>query len=105
VGDVLAVAKQVVREHVAGKAKVAPVDPAPLAVPEALADVDIGHRSVAIDTILVDVVRRGVALPLAEGLAVEADGFARCKNTVDMDIGMKNFMQNGPRVPAAFLHE
>ena len=23
----------------------------------------------------------------------------------DMDIGMKNFMQNGPRVPAEFLHE
>ena len=25
--------------------------------------------------------------------------------TVDLDIGMKNFIQNGPRVPALFLHE
>mgnify|MGYP000483116272 CR=1 FL=1 len=31
--------------------------------------------------------------------------FARCHRTVDYDIGMKNFIQNGPRVPAAFLHE
>jgi enoyl-CoA hydratase/3-hydroxyacyl-CoA dehydrogenase len=66
---------------------------------------DLGHRSLAIDGILVDVLRRGLALPLAEGLKIEAQGFARCKRTVDMDIGMKNFMQNGPRVPAAFLHE
>jgi len=36
---------------------------------------------------------------------VEADGFARCKRTVDYDIGMKNFIQNGPRVPAVFMHE
>jgi enoyl-CoA hydratase/3-hydroxyacyl-CoA dehydrogenase len=49
--------------------------------------------------------RRGLARPLAEGLTIEADGFARCKATVDMDIGIKNFIQNGPRVPAAFLHE
>ncbi len=42
---------------------------------------------------------------LAEGLVIEAQSFARCKSTVDMDIGMKNFVQNGPRVPAVFLHE
>jgi enoyl-CoA hydratase/3-hydroxyacyl-CoA dehydrogenase len=42
---------------------------------------------------------------LEEGLAIEADGFARCKATVDMNIGMTNFIQNGPRVPAAFLNE
>jgi Flp pilus assembly protein protease CpaA len=46
-----------------------------------------------------------LARPLAEGLGVEAAGFGRCKTTVDMDIGMKNFVQNGPKVPALFLHE
>jgi enoyl-CoA hydratase/3-hydroxyacyl-CoA dehydrogenase len=81
------------------------VDPAPLDVPTKLPPVDLAHRSLAIDEIIVDVLRRGLALPLPEGLKVEAQGFARCKDTVDMDIGMKNFMQNGPRVPAAFLHE
>ena len=52
-----------------------------------------------------DVVRQGLSKPLSEGLAIEADGFARCKETVDLDIGMKNFIQNGPRVPAEFMHE
>ena len=66
---------------------------------------ELGHRSLAIDAIVVDVMREGLKLPLREGLQVEARGFGRCKETVDMDIGMKNFIQNGPRVPAAFLHE
>jgi enoyl-CoA hydratase/3-hydroxyacyl-CoA dehydrogenase len=77
----------------------------PLPVPDDLPVIDIGHHSLAIDAILVDVFRRGLAKPLAEGLAIEADGFAACKETVDMNIGLTNFIQNGPRTPAAFLHE
>ena len=102
--DPLAEAKALLRRAFAGEVKLAPVDPSPMKV-DALPKVDIGHRSLAIDAILVDVVRRGLERPLAEGLVIEAQGFARCKSTVDMDIGMKNFVQNGPRVPAAFLHE
>ena len=103
--DFVAAAKDLVRQHLDGRAKLAPVDPAPLGVPERLPPVDLGHRSLAIDEIVVDVMREGLELPLGEGLRVEARGFGRCKATVDMDIGMKNFIQNGPRVPAAFLHE
>lgn len=103
--DPVAAAKALVREHLAGTVRLAPVDPAPVPVPERLPPVDLGHRSLAIDEILVDVVVKGLALPLREGLAVESRGFGRCKRTVDMDIGMKNFIQNGPRVPAVFLHE
>lgn len=110
--DVLASAKALLRQAIVGEVKLAPVNPAPMPSPmptsdanAALPRVDLGHRSLAIDAILVDVLRRSLALPLAEGLAIEADGFGRCKATVDMDIGMKNFVQNGPRVPAAFLHE
>ncbi|MCA9537624.1 MAG: 3-hydroxyacyl-CoA dehydrogenase/enoyl-CoA hydratase family protein [Myxococcales bacterium] len=103
--DVIAAAKALIAAHLAGEAKVAPVDKAPIDVPEPLPACDIGHRSLAIDAILVDIVRRGLRRPLAEGLAIEAQGFGRCTKTVDMDIGMKNFIQNGPRVPAAFLHE
>lgn len=103
--DPLAAAKALVKKHLAGEVKLAAVDAAPMSVPAKLPAASIGHRSLAIDSILVDVVRRGLAKPLSEGLAIEADGFARCKATVDMDIGMKNFVQNGPRVPAAFLHE
>lgn len=103
--DPVAEAKALLRRAIAGEVKLGPIDPAPMAKIEALPKVDIGHRSLAIDAILVDVVRRGLERPLAEGLVIEAQGFARCKSTVDMDIGMKNFVQNGPRVPAAFLHE
>ncbi len=103
--DVLGEAKALLRRAIAGEVKLAPIDPAPMPKVDALPNVDIGHRSLAIDAIVVDVVRRGLERPLAEGLLIEAQGFARCKSTVDMDIGMKNFVQNGPRVPAAFLHE
>ncbi len=103
--DPLAEAKALVKKAIAGEVKVSPVDPKPLAKIEALPKTDIGHRSLAIDAILVDVLRRGLEKPLSEGLVIEAQGFSRCKATVDMDIGMKNFVQNGPRVPAAFLHE
>ena len=104
VADPIEGAKALIAEHWAGTVKLAPVDPAPL--PDfSLDSVDIGHRSRAIDAILTDVMRTGLSKPLSEGLRVEADGFARCKETVDLDIGMKNFMQNGPRVPAEFLHE
>ena len=101
----MAAARQLIADHVSGKTKLAPVNPEPIPVPGELPAVDIGHRSRAIDAILVDVVRRGLAESLHDGLAIEADGFARCKDTVDMDIGMKNFIANGPRVPAAFLNE
>jgi enoyl-CoA hydratase/3-hydroxyacyl-CoA dehydrogenase len=67
--------------------------------------VDIGHRSLAIDAVLVDVLRKGLTRPLPAGLEVEAEGFAICKDQVDYSIGMTNFIQNGPRVPAEFLHE
>jgi enoyl-CoA hydratase/3-hydroxyacyl-CoA dehydrogenase len=103
--DVVAAAKETIRRHLDGQVELAPVNPAALEVPAQVPAVDIGHRSLTIDSILVDVLRDGLSKPLAEGLSVEADGFARCRQTVDYDIGMKNFIQNGPRVPAAFLHE
>ncbi len=103
--DPVAAAKRLLRSVIAGDRKIGPVDPKPMEVPQQFGAVDLGHRSLAIDEIIVDVIRRGVQMPLPQGLKVEAEGFARCKGTVDMDIGMKNFMQNGPRVPAAFLHE
>lgn len=103
--DVVAAAKELVRRHLAHEVTLAPLDPAPIPVPDRLPAVDLGHHSLAIDEIVVDVMREGLRLPLPEGLRVEARGFGRCKATVDMDIGMKNFIQNGPRVPAAFLHE
>ena len=104
-GDVVEAAKALIAQHVAGTVTLKPVDPAPMEVPKALPKIELGHHSRKTDSILVDVVRRGLTKPLEEGLAIEAEGFAACTQTIDMDIGMKNFMQNGPRVPAVFMHE
>jgi enoyl-CoA hydratase/3-hydroxyacyl-CoA dehydrogenase len=103
--DIVAAAKDLVRQHLAGKVKLAPVNPEPVPVPDKFPAVDLGHHSLAIDRILVEVLHEGLAQPLDGGLTAEARGFARCQQTVDYDIGMKNFIQNGPRVPADFLHE
>jgi enoyl-CoA hydratase / 3-hydroxyacyl-CoA dehydrogenase len=105
VADPEAEAKALIDKQLAGDARLGPVDPKPMSVPKELPPVDIGHRSLAIDAILVDVMKRGLALPLEAGLRIEAEAFGACHATVDMDIGMKNFVQNGPRVPALFLHE
>ncbi len=104
-GDLVAAACAAIRAHLAGEVQIGPVNPAPLDLPVELPTVDIGHRSRAIDAILMDVIRDGLGQPLDAGLALEAKGFGRCTATVDLDIGLKNFIQNGPRVPAAFLHE
>jgi enoyl-CoA hydratase/3-hydroxyacyl-CoA dehydrogenase len=103
--DVVATARELIAAHLAGEVTLAPVSPAPMRVSDRVPDVDIGHRSLAIDAILVDVIQGGLRQDLAAGLAREAEGFGRCIHTVDMDIGLKNFVQNGARVPAAFLHE
>ena len=103
--DPVAAARELIARHLAGKAVLAPVDPAPMQLPRELPTVELEHHSLAIDAILVDILREGLVRPLADGLIVEAEGFARCKRTVDYDIGMKNFIQNGPRVPAVFMHE
>jgi len=103
--DPMAAAKDLIRRHLADGGAIVPLDPAPLDVPARLPAVDIVHRSLSIDRILSDVVLEGLGLNLEDGLEIEASGFARCKQTVDYDIGMTNFIQNGPRVPAVFLHE
>jgi len=105
VDDPIQAAKELIREYLAGKVKLAAVDPAPVAVPDPIPDIDLGHRSLKIDALLVDAVKQGLQLPLDEGLLVEVKAFADSKETVDADIGIKNFTQNGPRVPAAFIHE
>ena len=103
--DPVAAAKALLRQHLAGALSLSSVDPAAMELPATLPPAAIGKASITIDSILVDVLRRGLVLPLDQGLALEAEGVARCTQTIDFDIGMKNFIQNGPRVPAEFLHE
>jgi enoyl-CoA hydratase / 3-hydroxyacyl-CoA dehydrogenase len=103
--DPVRAAKDLIREHVAGRVKLATVNPAPITLPDPIPAVDIGHRSLLVDKVLVNAVKQGLRLSLDEGLKVEAKAFADIKESVDADIGIKNFTQNGPRTPAAFMHE
>jgi enoyl-CoA hydratase/carnithine racemase len=103
--DYQGAAKELIRKHLAGEVKLAPVDPAPLKLPAELPKTDIGRHSLVIDKIAVGAMRDGLVKPLEEGLKVEAAAFADCKRTIDYDVGMKNFIMFGPRVPAEFLHE
>jgi hypothetical protein len=43
-------------------------------------------------------------MPLAEGIAFEAKCFGEVCGTEDMKIGTQNFIQNGPKSKAAFVH-
>ncbi len=103
--DTIAAAKQLIGRHLEGDVTLAPVDEGPFAMPDTLPGLYIGRRSRRIDAILMNVLRTGLPRPLAEGLAVEMTAVGECTQVVDFDIGMKNFIQNGPRVPAVFLHE
>jgi len=103
--DSVVAAKGVLRAHLDGSAPITRLDTGPLAAPAKLAAVDIGHRSLTIDRILTDTLFAGLKTDLDSGLEIEAQAFARCKETVDYGIGMTNFIQNGPRVPAVFMHE
>ena len=38
------------------------------------------------------------------GLDFEARQFGECMKTDDMKIGLKNFLENGPKVKAEFVH-
>lgn len=73
-------------------------------VPASLPDVDIGHRSTAIDAILQRAILEGAKLPLREAIAFEAKCFGEVCTTEDMRIGVDNFVQNGPRSKAEFVH-
>ncbi|MBI5222703.1 MAG: enoyl-CoA hydratase/isomerase family protein [Candidatus Magasanikbacteria bacterium] len=103
--DPVARAKGILLTHLADKIpSIRPVNPDQMEVPDETPAMDIGHHSLVIDAILVDVVRTGLALPLVEGLQLEADGFGRCLKTQDTRIGLSNFMANGPKVPAVFVN-
>ena len=96
---------QLVRQHLAGEIQLKAVSEAAMDLPESLPKVEIAHRSLVIDEILQQAFVEGLSMNLEQGLALEAKLVGVAVETVDCDIGMKNFMQNGPRVPALFMHE
>jgi enoyl-CoA hydratase / 3-hydroxyacyl-CoA dehydrogenase len=73
-------------------------------VPDALPDVDLGHLSTRVDAILCKAILEGARMTLRDGIAFEAKCFGEVSGTEDMRIGVANFLKNGPRAKAEFVH-
>lgn len=103
-GDLVMAAVELARGIARGDVQIARPHPGPLSTPAQLPPQEIGHLSQAIDALMCRAILEGCRLPLAEGLRVESELFAACCATEDMGIGIRNFMQNGPRASAPFVH-
>ncbi len=105
-GDLLDEAVRYARALADGTEKAAPIRKAPLEnVPAALPAVEIGHLSRKIDAILCDAILGGARKTLSEGLALEARKFGECFTTEDNRIGLRNFLEKGPKSKAPFIHK
>ncbi len=104
-GDLLARAIELARDLGKGMVPRRDVrrDPLPY-VPDALPELDIGHLSRKVDEILCKAILQGAGMRLEDGIAFEAKCFGEVCGTEDMKIGVKNFIENGPRAKAAFVH-
>lgn len=103
-GDLVAAAVALARAAARGEVQLHHVNPAPIATPDSLPPVELGHLSRAIDALMCRAIVEGCRKPLAEGLTFESQMFAACCATEDMWIGIRNFTQNGPRSKAEFVH-
>lgn len=104
-GDLLARAVALAKDMAAGKAPRSRMATAPLPnVPAALPAIELGHLSRKVDEILCRAILGGARLPLAEALAFEAKCFGEVCGTEDMRIGVDNFLKNGPKAKAPFVH-
>jgi enoyl-CoA hydratase/3-hydroxyacyl-CoA dehydrogenase len=104
-GDLIEAAVHWVKNILSGKVRIPPIKKDPIPVPPELPEVDIGHFSRKIDALLQKAVLEGAKMTLGEGLTFESRVFGECLLTEDMKIGMENFMKNGPRANAVFVHK
>ena len=103
-GDIVQAAIELVKKILSGEVQIPSIRKDPIPVPTKLPEVDIGHLSRKIDSLIQKAVLGGAKTTLEEGLKLEAKTFGECLLTQDMRIGMDNFMKNGPRVNANFVH-
>lgn len=104
-GDVVARAVELARGLADGTVDAPAFESGPLSdAPAALPELDIGHRSRAVDAILCRVILDGAKHALVDGIALEAKAFGEVCATRDMRIGVENFLKNGPRAKAEFAH-
>jgi enoyl-CoA hydratase/3-hydroxyacyl-CoA dehydrogenase len=104
-GDLIEAAMDWVKKINAGKVRVPSIPKGPIPIPSKLPEVDIGHLSRKTDALLQKATLEGAKMTLEEGLKLEAKTFGECLLTKDMRIGTENFLKNGPKVNANFVHE
>jgi len=102
--DLTEAAVNYARDAARGKIELQQLPRGPIDVEDDLTDVDIGHLSRAVDGVLQKAILEGAKLPLEEGLRFEARCFGEVCGLEDMHIGLDNFIQNGPRSKARFVH-
>ena len=104
-GDLVGRAVQLAKDMAAGKAARSRMDEGPMRdVPASLPAVEIGHLSKKVDQILQKAILGGAKLPLKDAIPFEAKCFGEVCGTEDMRIGVDNFLKNGPRAKAPFVH-
>ena len=94
-----------VKNILSGKVRGAPIRKDPIPIPSKLPEVEIGHLSRKIDSLLQKAILEGAKMSLDEGLKLEAKISGECFLTEDMHIGLNNFVKNGPKVKANFVHK
>lgn len=104
-GDLIEAGLQWVEKILSGRVNVPSIPKGPIPIPSDLPEVDIGHLSRKIDSLLQKATLEGAKMTLEDGLKREAKIFGECFYTQDRQIGINNFIQNGPRVNAAFVHD
>jgi enoyl-CoA hydratase/3-hydroxyacyl-CoA dehydrogenase len=104
-GDLIEAAMTWVNNILSGKVRVPSIKKDPIPIPSKLPEVDIGHLSRKIDSLLQKAILEGAKMTLDEGLKLEAKISGECFLTEDMHIGLDNFVKNGPRVKANFVHK
>ena len=104
-GDIIEAGINWVKNILSGKVKVPSIPKGPIPVPSKLPEVDIGHLSRKIDSLLQKAILEGAKMTLSDGLKLEAKIFGECFATEDRKIGIDNFMKHGAKVNANFVHK
>ena len=97
-------AVEVVAGAASGSGPLPAIPNGPVPVPDDLPEVDIGHLSRAVDALIQRAVREGAATDLASGLELEIRLFGQGCGLEDRKIGVRNFIEHGPRTQADFVH-
>lgn len=104
-GDLVGRAVELCRDMADGKAERSRMAEGPMQdVPDSLPPVELGHLSKKVDEILQKAILGAARLPLAEAVPFEAKCFGEVCGTEDMRIGVTNFLTNGPKSKAEFVH-